>query len=104
MIATSILLVYLFTILYFKNMYLILLYVFECFVWVYIWVLHVCIVRRSQNRTPDPMELELQNVVSYCVCARNQTQVPWKNSQCSLQLRHLSGPCGIFVIIVDCYH
>lgn len=38
---------------------------------------------RSQKRVSDPLELELDRVVSRCVGAANQTQVLWRNGQCS---------------------
>lgn len=38
---------------------------------------------RGQKRVSDPLELELDRVVSRCVGAANQTQVLWRNGQCS---------------------
>lgn len=36
---------------------------------------------KSQERASDPMAWELQNIVSHCTDADNQTCVLWKNSQ-----------------------
>lgn len=55
------------------------------------WVFCLCVSRcttyvsdasRGQMRGLDPLELEVQMVVS-CVGARNRTLVLWKSSQCS---------------------
>lgn len=40
----------------------------------------------------DPLELELQMVVSYCVGAENQNCVLRKNSQCFSLLSYFSDP------------
>lgn len=48
--------------------------------------LHTACVSRicgAQKRAADPLELELQVVVSCHEDAKNQTQVLWKNIQCS---------------------
>lgn len=62
------------------------IYLYLC-AWVFClhvcWALHACSSWESQKRAVDPLKLELQTVVSLCVGARNQTQVPWKNSGCS---------------------
>jgi hypothetical protein len=46
----------------------------------------------DQKRELDPLELEIQTIVSYHVGAGNQIQVLSKNSQCSKLLSHLSSP------------
>ena len=52
----------------------------------------VCFVRisvcvcGSQKRALDLLELELQMIVSYHVCAGYRTLVLWKSSQCSYLL------------------
>jgi hypothetical protein len=43
----------------------------------------VCGAHTSQKRASDPLEPELEMVVSYCVGSRNHTWVLWKSSQCS---------------------
>jgi len=47
-------------------------YVYLCAVWMYICV-----------KVLDPLELEVETVVSHYVVAGNWTQKLWKNSQCS---------------------
>jgi hypothetical protein len=42
-----------------------------------------CNTQRSQKRTPDPLELELQMVVSHYMGAGNQTQTLCKSPQYS---------------------
>lgn len=41
--------------------------------------------------------------MSYQVGAGNQTQVPWKSSQCSYPLNHLSHPNRPLIKITPCY-
>lgn len=55
-------------------------------VWVshlYIGVSCACNALRGQNKVLDPMELELQTVVSSYVVAGDRSEVLWKSSQCS---------------------
>ena len=53
---------------------------------------HVCSAHGSQKGQSDPLELELQMVVSLYVGAGNQTWVLWKSSLCLQLLDHLSSP------------
>lgn len=57
-------------------------------------ILPACVpaVHRGQERVLDPLELELQMVVSQYVGAENQNCVLWKNSQCFSLLSYLSDP------------
>jgi hypothetical protein len=52
--------------------------------------MYVCV------RVLDPLELGLQTVVSSHMCARNSTQVLWKNSSALKQLNRLSSPQVFF--------
>lgn len=45
---------------------------------------HSCSVWRGQKMVSDPLELELQTVMSFQLGAGNRSQVLWKSSQCSL--------------------
>lgn len=51
----------------------------------------------DQNRTLDPLELELEVVPGHYVGAGNWTQVPWKSSQCSWPPSHLFSPSTLFL-------
>lgn len=54
------------------------------FAWTYDYCIYM--VPRTfedQNRTLDPLELELEVIAGHYVCAGNWTQVLWKNNQCS---------------------
>lgn len=53
---------------------------------------HLCMVgtQGGQKRAPDPLEWELQTVVSHHVDSGNQTHDLWKTIQCSQLLSHLS--------------
>ena len=42
-------------------------YVCECLACMHVYVPHVCSAHRGQKRALDPLELELQEVVSYHV-------------------------------------
>jgi hypothetical protein len=42
---------------------------------------HVSLVPQSQERVLDPLQLEFQIMVSYHVCAKNQTWVLWQSSK-----------------------
>ena len=60
-------------------------------------ILSVCSAHRGQKRASDPLEPELQMVLSCQTGARKQTPVPCKSSQCSQPLSHLSpGHCCEF--------
>jgi hypothetical protein len=57
---------------------------------------HICAMcmsaaRRDQKRASDPLEVEFQMVVSYCVSARNRTWVLHKSSMCHLFCLKISG-------------
>ena len=51
---------------------------------------HLCSTRRGQKRTSEPLELELQMVVTHPVGAGKQTQVLQKSSKCSPSLQLLT--------------
>lgn len=51
----------------------------------------------DQNRTLDPLELELEVVPGHYVGTGNWTQVPWKSSQCSQPPSHLFSPSTLFL-------
>lgn len=53
----------------FKNIFIILFYVYMCFAHMSIWVAHVCNVHRGQRRVADPLGPELQMAVSCAVGA-----------------------------------
>jgi hypothetical protein len=46
-------------------------------------IIYVSGAHEDQKRASDPLELELQTVVSHHVGSRNQTWVLWRNGQCS---------------------
>jgi hypothetical protein len=52
---------------------------------------------RGQKRALDPLDLDLQMVVSQHVGAAHTPWVLWKGSQCSESLRHLSSVHFIFL-------
>ena len=54
---------------------------YECFTFMYVCALHVYSTHRNQKRASDPLELELQTVMSCPTRARNWTEVLWKSSQ-----------------------
>lgn len=45
--------------------------------------LHICSSHRSKKRMVDPLEPELQMVVSHDVGSGTQPQFLWKSNQCS---------------------
>lgn len=57
------------------------------FAYMYAHVPHVCFVPRGQKKMPDPLELELQKVVSCHVGAGTQTQT-LPMSSCELLYQH----------------
>lgn len=49
--------------------------------------------QKAEEGIRDPLEQELQTVVSLSMGAGNQIQVPWKSSECPLHgATHPSGP------------
>lgn len=59
-------------------------YMYECSFWLYVCAPHACLVpAEARNRASDPLELELQIVLSHHVGAGNWTQVVCKSSICS---------------------
>lgn len=75
-------------------------YVYGCFTCLLVSVPHACRAHRGQKRASNLPELELQKVVSSRVGAEKLTWVPWKSSQCSWPLSHLSRPC---ISILKCH-
>lgn len=53
----------------FKEIFIILFYVYMCFAHTYIWAAHACNVHRGQQRVADPLGTELHMVVSCAVGA-----------------------------------
>lgn len=53
----------------FKEIFIILFYVYMCFAHTYIWGAHACNLHRGQRRVADPLGPELQMVVSCAVVA-----------------------------------
>lgn len=71
---------------------------FKMILWYYVY-LPVCLCTtyvpgmHGDQKSINPLEMELQMVVSHGVCAENQTPVLWNSSQCVLRpLNHLSNP------------
>ena len=64
-------------------------YFFLRFIYLYVHLWFACMY--ACVRVPDPLELELQTVVSYHVDAGNQTWVLWI-SECFKMLSYLSSP------------
>ena len=61
-----------------------LLYVYGCFCCMHICVPLACLpALYGGQKTLDPLELELQMVLSHSVDAGKQTRVLWKSSWCS---------------------
>lgn len=44
---------------------------YECFAYTYVYVLHVFLLS-SEAKRDHTLELELQSIVSHCVCAENE--------------------------------
>lgn len=66
-----------------------------------VFYLHVCTcmlgIHRSQKRTPDSPELELQAFVSHHVGSGNWTWALWRRGQCSELLSYLPSPNNNFL-------
>lgn len=62
----------------------------ECFVCVCVCATFTHDAHRGQKRALDPLDLDLQMVVSHHVHAANLLWVLWKSSQCSELRNHLS--------------
>lgn len=54
---------------------------------------------QRQKRISNPLELELQRVVSHHVCAGNGTWALWKSNSCSYLLSHLSRPSPLIICL-----
>jgi hypothetical protein len=69
------------------------IYIYECFAFMYVCVSCVWLVPMAVRRGHrNPLELELEMIVSHHVGAGNQIQVLWKSSQCAYLLSHLPMP------------
>ena len=62
---------------------------------------HECSYLRGHKGVSDPMELELQLVVTLHVGAGNWIQVIWRKRLCFPLLSHLSSPINTLSILVS---